>query len=274
MKFQHFIYAACCFALMACGSQKKKTMEETEVLIETSMGNMKVKLYNDTPKHRDNFIKLAKAGAYDNILFHRVVRGFMVQTGDPALKPAGVPLKVDTADYRYTIPAEIRYPRHFHKKGALAAARMGDHVNPEKASSGTQFYIVTGDTYTTASLMELYSAIYQSRVDTLYEELSRGRMKELYLLRRKGDQESLQALKDSLLHEAEVQVAAHPPKPFNEAQKQAYTTVGGAPHLDGEYTVFGEVVDGIQVAEAIGNVPVSKERPLQEVVVRKVTVLE
>lgn len=274
MKIQHLVYAACCVALMACGSQKKKAMEETEVLIETSMGDMKVRLYNDTPKHRDNFIKLAKAGAYDNILFHRVVRGFMIQTGDPALKPSGVPLAVDTSDYRYTIPAEIRYPRHFHKKGALAAARMGDYVNPEKASSGTQFYIVTGDTYTITTLMELYSAIYQSRVDTLYEELSRGRMKDLYLLRRKGDEEGLQALKDSLLHEAEVKVANHPPLPFNEAQKQAYTTVGGAPHLDGEYTVFGEVVEGIGVAEAIGNVPTAKERPLKEVVVKKVTVLE
>ena len=153
------IYIACCMAVMSCGPQKKKAMEETEVLIETSMGDMKVKLYNDTPKHRDNFIKLARAGAYDNILFHRVVRGFMVQTGDPALKPGGMKPAVDTAAYRYTIPAEIRYPRHFHKKGALAAARMGDDVNPEKASSGTQFYIVTGKTYTPSSLMELYSAI-------------------------------------------------------------------------------------------------------------------
>ena len=239
------IYIACCIAVMSCGPQKKKAMEETEVLIETSMGDMKVKLYNDTPKHRDNFIKLARAGAYDNILFHRVVRGFMVQTGD-----------------------------HFHKKGALAAARMGDDVNPEKASSGTQFYIVTGKTYTPSSLMELYSAIYQSRVDTLYEELSRGHLKEMYLMRRRGETEKLESLKDSLLHEAEAKVAAHPPVPFDEVQKQAYTTVGGAPHLDGEYTVFGEVVEGLQVAEAIEKVRTAKERPLQEIVVRKVTVLE
>lgn len=89
MNLKSLIYIACCMAVMSCGTQKKKAMEETEVLIETSMGDMKVKLYNDTPKHRDNFIKLARAGAYDNILFHRVVRGFMVQTGDPALKPGG-----------------------------------------------------------------------------------------------------------------------------------------------------------------------------------------
>ena len=139
MNLKSMIYIACCMAVMSCGPQKKKAMEETEVLIETSMGDMKVKLYNDTPKHRDNFIKLARAGAYDNILFHRVVRGFMVQTGDPALKPGGMKPAVDTAAYRYTIPAEIRYPRHFHKKGALAAARMGDDVNPEK---GLQRYAV------------------------------------------------------------------------------------------------------------------------------------
>ena len=268
------VYLACCLALCACGSQKKKGMEETQVLIETSMGGIKVKLYNDTPKHRDNFIRLAKEGAYDGILFHRVVRGFMVQTGDPARKAAGVAGAVDTAAYAYTLPAEIVYPRHFHKRGALAAARMGDDVNPEKASSGTQFYIVTGQTYTPSTLMELYSAIYQSRVDTLYEELRRGHVKELYLMRRKGEQDKLEALQDSLLRQAENEVAAHPPMLFSEAQKQAYTTVGGAPHLDGEYTVFGEVVEGMRVAEAISQVRTSKERPLQEVVVRKVTVLE
>lgn len=274
MKLSNLIGLAGCAMLLSCGSPKNKSMEETEVLIETSMGDIKVKLYNDTPRHRDNFIKLAKAGVYDNILFHRVVKGFMVQTGDPGIKPQGVPQSVDTADYRYTIPAEIVCPRHFHKKGALAAARMGDAVNPEKASSGTQFYIVTGKVFTPGSLMELYSAIYQSRIDTLYEQLSRDRMKDLYLMRKRGETEKLQALKDSLLREAEKRTAQNPPLPFNEEQKSAYSTVGGAPHLDNEYTVFGEVTEGIQVAEAIEKVRTSRERPLQEIVVKKVTVLE
>ena len=274
MKIRKFAFIVSCLALCACGTQKNKAMEETEVLIETSMGDIRVKLYNDTPKHRDNFIKLAKAGVYDNILFHRVVRGFMVQTGDPRLKAAGAPLTVDTAAYNYTLPAEIRYPAHFHKQGALAAARMGDDVNPDKESSGTQFYIVTGKTNTAGALRELYSAIYQSRVDAVGEKLARKHMKEMYMMRRNGEAEKLQALKDSLLREAENEVAAHPPMPFNETQKQVYATRGGAPHLDGEYTVFGEVVKGIHVAEAIANVRTSKERPLQEVVVRKVTVLE
>lgn len=249
-------------------------MEEKEVLIETSMGDIKVRLYDDTPKHRDNFIALAKSGVYDNILFHRVIKDFMVQTGDPGIKPSGVPLAVDTTAYRYTVPAEIRYPRHFHKKGALAAARMGDDVNPEKASSGTQFYIVTGKTYTPSSLMQLYSAMYQNQVELTYEKLSYGHVKEMYMMRRRGDAEQLQELKDSLMLEAEEMVASNPPQPFNEAQKQAYTTVGGAPHLDGEYTVFGEVVEGIKVAEAIEKVRTIKERPTQEIVIKKVTVLD
>ncbi len=275
MKCKYMVYAACCMAVVSCAPQNKKEAKgETEVLIETSMGNMKVKLYDDTPGHRDNFIKLARAGVYDDILFHRVVRGFMIQTGDPALKPAGMKPPADTAAYGYTIPAEIRYPAHFHKKGALAAARMGDDVNPEKASSGTQFYIVTGKTYTPGSLMELYSAVYQSRVDTLCARLLRNRRKEMNRMSHRGETQKMESLKDSLLREAEAEVAARPPVPFNDAQKQAYATVGGAPHLDGEYTVFGEVVEGIQVAEAIEKVRTAKERPLQEVVVRKVTVLE
>ncbi len=274
MKFKSLVCLAVCMAVMSCGSRKKEAVGETEVLIETSMGDMKVKLYDDTPKHRDNFVRLARSGAYDNILFHRIVRGFMVQTGDPAIKPAGMKPSVDTAAYRYTVPAEIRCPLHFHKKGALAAARMGDDVNPEKSSSGTQFYIVTGKTYTPAALMELYSAVYQSRVDTLYGRLWRERREEADLMRRRGETEKIESLKDSLLREAEAEVAAHPPVPFGEAQKQAYATVGGAPHLDGEYTVFGEVVEGLHVAEAIEKVRTAGERPLREIVVRKVTVLE
>lgn len=238
------------------------------------MGDIKVKLYNDTPKHRDNFIKLAKAGVYDNILFHRVVKNFMIQTGDPAIKPKGFSANIDTNAYRYTIPAEIRYPRHFHKKGALAAARMGDSVNPEKASSGTQFYIVTGKVFTPGSLIELYSAIYQSRIDTLYEQLSHIRMKDMFIMRKKGETEKLQALKDSLLLEAESRVASNPPLPFNEEQKRIYSTIGGAPHLDNEYTVFGEVIEGLQVAEAIEKVNTSKEKPVQEIIIKKVSVQE
>lgn len=268
------ILVLCTIVLLSCGSKKNKDMEETEVLIETSMGDIKVKLYNETPKHRDNFIRLAKEGVYDNTLFHRVIRNFMVQAGDPGLKPQGQPLTVDTNAYKYTVPAEIVYPRYFHRRGALAAARMGDDVNPNRESSGTQFYIVTGQEFTVSSLMELYSAIYQQKVEEAFEELSRQHMKELYLLRKKGQREQYEELKDSLLRVAEEKVAQNPPPVFTDKQKRTYTTVGGAPHLDGAYTVFGEVVSGIHVAEAISKVRTAKERPMQEIIIRKVTVLD
>lgn len=276
MKNKYLVIGMLGIALCVCGCRKNKggsEMEEKKVLIETTMGDMTVKLYNETPRHRDNFLKLVEDGAYNDILFHRVVRGFMVQSGDPAIKPGGKPATVDTSDYNYTIPAEIVYPRYFHKKGALAAARMGDDVNPERASSGSQFYIVTGKVYSPGRLMELYSLVYQQQLDDLVDELSRPHVKELYLLRKKGKSEELAALKDSILHEAEHRLAQNPPLHYTEAQKRAYQEVGGAPHLDGEYTVFGEVVEGIEVAEAIEKVRTVKERPVQEVAIKRMTVL-
>lgn len=260
--------------MAGCSNQKRNMEKETIVCFETSMGDIRVKLYNDTPKHRDNFIKLVKSGVYDNILFHRVIRNFMIQTGDPGLKPAGMPLTVDTNQYHYTIPAEIVYPKHFHKKGALAAARMGDDVNPEKASSSTQFYIVTGHTYDGAQLMELHQAIYQAKVDECRDTLSRSHMKELFLLRRSGNKEKLQALQDSLTRQAEEIVAKNPPAYFNETQKAVYASEGGAPHLDGDYTVFGEVIEGIQVAEAIEKVKTRKDRPVEDVYIKKAYIEE
>lgn len=262
----------CCISVLiltGCGRQKKNMEQETIVCIETSMGDIRVKLYNDTPKHRDNFMKLVQDGVYNQVLFHRVIRSFMVQTGDPGLKPAGVPLELDTNQYHYTVPAEIVYPKHFHKKGALAAARMGDDVNPEKASSSTQFYIVTGRTYDGAQLMELHNAIYQRKVEECLDTLSRSRMKELFLLRRSGDREKLQALQSALLKQAEELVMQNPPAYFNETQKAVYSSIGGAPHLDGEYTVFGEVIEGIQVAEAIEKVRTRKDRPVEEIFIRR-----
>lgn len=151
---------------------------------------------------------------------------------------------------------------------------MGDDVNPEKASSATQFYIVTGKTFSSGKLMELYSLVYQDKVDQLKEELSRPHIKEMYMLRKQGKQSELEALKDSILHQAEKQIAENPPLPFTDTQKKFYEEEGGAPHLDGEYTVFGEVVEGLNVAEAIEKVKTAKERPLQEIVIKKVTVLE
>lgn len=269
-----FVLLFTLFAAGGCKNKSKNMEKETIVRMETSMGTIRVKLYNETPKHRDNFLRLVQSGVYDDIIFHRVIREFMIQTGDPGLKAQGKPLTVDTNDYKYTIPAEIVYPRYFHKRGALAAARMGDDVNPRKESSGTQFYIVTGKTFTAGQLMELHSAIYQNKVDNLYDELSHKHMKEIFLMRKKGESAQLQALQDSLQRQAEETVAKNPPAYFTETQKQVYSSIGGAPHLDGEYTVFGEVIEGIEVAEAIERVKTRKDRPVEEVYIKTMSIEE
>jgi len=179
--------------------------KQTQVLIQTDFGNIKLALYNDTPLHRDNFIKLAKEGFFNGSIFHRVINGFMIQGGGA---PAG------KQEVSYRVPAEI-LPNHFHKKGALAAARMGDQVNPKKESSGSQFYIAQGVKYS-----------------------------------------------DAQLDQFEGQMG----KKFTQAQRTAYTTVGGTPHLDGGYTVFGEVLEGLEVVDKIAAVKTgAADKPVQDV---------
>ncbi len=277
MKASHI--ASILLSLMVCISCRHNSPDtkekETRVRIETSLGELEVKLYNETPIHRDNFLKLVRDGVYDNVLFHRIIREFMVQAGDPAQRTEEAATAVDTNELRYTLPAEIVYPRYYHKKGALAAARMGDDVNPLRESSGTQFYIVTGKVFTTGQLSELKNAVYQSKVDACYESLCQRHAEEINLMSRRKETEALQALRDSLLYEAESRIAANPPAPFTDMQKKTYTTVGGAPHLDGEYTVFGEVTDGMAVVEALEKVRTDeKDHPVREVFIRKMTVID
>ena len=159
----------CCALLVCllCGcSDKNDKIGKTEVVIETDRGKITLRLFDDTPVHRDNFIRLAKAGAYDGIIWHRVVKDMLIQSGDPRLKARGEELTVDTSEMHYTLPQEIRYPRHFHRAGALAAAREGNDVNPEKRSSGTQFYIVGGTVYTPGKLAEVHQLMQDA--DTLH----------------------------------------------------------------------------------------------------------
>ena len=183
----------CLIICILLGMTAQAQEKETIVLIKTTKGNITVTLYNDTPVHRDNFIKLINEGWYNNSPFHRVINNFMIQGGHN---------QDGSVDPGYTIPAEFR-SNHIHKKGALAAARQGDHVNPKKASSGCQFYIVQGQVLTPAHIQ-----MYQQRMGLT----------------------------------------------FTQEQIEAYTTVGGTPHLDGEYTVFGEVVEGLDVIDKIAKV--------------------
>lgn len=264
--------------LTACKSGQKKdgNMEkETKLKIETSAGDVIVKLYNETPKHRDNFIKLAENGTYEGTLFHRVIKDFMIQAGDPESKNAPKGKMLGSGDVGYTIPAEFVYPKYFHKKGVLSAARQGDNVNPEKESSGCQFYIVTGKAYSDSTLLGMEEQLNQGRLNNAFNALANKHTKEIYKMRKANDQDGLMNLQDSLIAQAEAQIAGEPEFRFTPEQVKAYTTVGGTPHLDGEYTVFGEVVEGIEVVDKIQKVKTDRsDRPEEDVIIKKVTVID
>lgn len=272
-----FTLMACC--LMACSGGQKKTTDmetgnETLVRLETTMGSITVKLYNETPKHRDNFIKLTKEGTYDSTLFHRVIKNFMIQAGDPQSKTATDTTTLGNGDVGYTLPAEFN-PKFFHKKGALAAARLGDEVNPNKESSGCQFYIVTGRKFSEAQMISMENQLNEARLETVFNELARKHMKEIYKMRKAGDNDGLLELQDSLEAQARGIVAKEPALKFSREQIAAYTTVGGAPHLDGAYTVFGEVTEGMEVIDKIQAVKTNRaDRPETDVRILKATVIE
>ncbi|WP_418573104.1 peptidylprolyl isomerase [Phocaeicola sp.] len=272
-----FTLMACC--LMACTGNQKKTTDmetgnETLVRLETTMGNITVKLYNETPKHRDNFIKLVKEGTYDSTLFHRVIKNFMIQAGDPQSKTATDTTTLGNGDVGYTLPAEFN-PKFFHKKGALAAARLGDDVNPKKESSGCQFYIVTGRKFSEAQMISMENQLNDARLENVFNELARKHMKEIYKMRKAGDNDGLLELQDSLETQARAIVAKEPALKFSREQIAAYTTVGGAPHLDGAYTVFGEVTGGMDVVDKIQAVKTNRaDRPETDVRILKATVIE
>lgn len=263
--------------LVSCKSRSKKegNMDnQTLVRIETSLGDIKVKLYNETPKHRDNFIKLAKQGAYEGTLFHRVIKDFMIQAGDPDSKNAPKGKMLGSGDVGYTLPAEFVYPQLFHKKGVLSAARQGDNVNPKKESSGCQFYIVTGKVFNDSTLLSMENQKNENRVNIIFNTLAQKHMKEIYKMRKANDEDGLYELQEKLFEEAQREAAKEPDFHFTAEQIKAYTTIGGTPHLDGEYTVFGEVVEGMEVVEKIQCVKTDRsDRPEEDVKILKVVVL-
>ena len=263
--------------LAACGAKSKKTNEmgkRTQVKIETTQGDILVELYNETPQHRDNFIKLAKQGTYDNTLFHRVIKEFMIQAGDPDSKEANDSAALGSGDVGYTIPAEI-LPQFYHKKGALAAARMGDEVNPKKESSGCQFYIVTGRKFREAQLLDMVAQKNNYRVKAIFSQLQAKHAKEFFKLRKAQDKQGLIALQDSLEAQAYELAKQQETPGFTPEQMTAYTTIGGAPHLDGEYTIFGQVLEGIETVEKIEAAKTGRaDRPVENIRILKMTVLE
>lgn len=247
---------------------------ETLVRLETTEGNITVKLYDETPKHRDNFIKLAKEGVYDSTLFHRVIKNFMIQAGDPQSKTASDTATLGSGDVGYTLPAEIN-PKFFHKRGVLAAARLGDEVNPNRESSGCQFYIVTGRKFSEAQMINMENQMNEARLENIFNELARKHMKEIYKMRKTNDTEGLLELQDSLEAQARAKVAKEPALKYTKEQISAYTTIGGAPHLDGAYTIFGEVTEGMDIVDKIEKVKTNRgDRPEKDIRILKAEVLD
>lgn len=211
------IFALVCLVAALNVSAETKSKQKM-VLIETTMGNIKIELYDETPLHRDNFLKLVEENFYEGVLFHRVIKNFMIQAGDPKSKDADESVQLGAGGVGYTIPAEIVFPKYYHKRGALAAARQADFVNPKRESSGCQFYIVEGRTCSDEELN-----MFESRNEV-------------------------------------------PGFKYSDEQRRVYKTFGGTPHLDGQYTVFGEVVEGFDVLQKIANVATRRgDRPVEDV---------
>ena len=232
------------------------------VTLKTTMGDIKLKLYNETPLHRDNFVKLAKKGYYNGLLFHRVIKNFMIQGGDPDSRHARKGQLLGNGGPGYTIPAEIR-PHLFHKKGSLAAARMGDKINPEKTSSGSQFYIVQGKTFSDQELDQIEKRIDQTNQNAIFYYFQKQVTKEMKSASGKTDQQKL-------MQEVQIRAADslehYKPFHFSDIQRKTYKTTGGAPHLDGNYTVFGEVVSGMDIVDKIASMPTdNNDRPLEDI---------
>lgn len=234
--------------------------------IKTTEGDILISLSDLTPLHRDNFIKLAESGFYDGVSFHRVIKEFMIQTGDGATKQDTSSLQDD-----YTIPAEIN-DTLFHKRGAVAAARMGDDVNPERNSSGTQFYIVQGKVYNDSTLATTVQRIEYNRRQYMYN-------KALIDLRKEAETDTAPANEDEIQQNAIIRAyeAMEEAGPYvmPEHRRNLYKTVGGTPFLDGAYTVFGEVLEGMEVVDAIaGTATDMTDKPVQDIRILKVKIIK
>lgn len=247
-----------------------QTFSPETILISTPYGNMKLKLFNETPKHRDNFLKLVREHFYDSLLFHRVIEGFMIQGGDPDSKYAEPAKLLGDGDLKYTIPAEY-VPALCHKKGMLCAARNGDDVNPEKASSAAQFYIVQGKVRTEEDLISFEKRINKPIIVKIKEDILNN--PENALLKEKIATAKKEQNNDSLMVYFKVvnklvdeEYAKTPHYTFPPEHKTIYKTIGGTPHLDSQYTIFGEVIEGLEVIDKIAAVGKNKDdRPLIEV---------
>ena len=257
MKYKFLAIILMAATINSCGgasSQNAKAQsanDETKVLIKTTVGDITIKLYNETPQHRDNFIKLVEEHYYDSILFHRVIKDFMVQAGDPESKNAEKGVQLGAGGPGYTIPAEFVYPKYFHKRGALSAARQADQVNPERKSSGSQFYIVTGKTYNKYELQDMEKQLRQKQGQGIFDRLVAQNMDSIMSMQMAGDNDGIMKLQEELNAKTNEIFQQQGPFKFTEEQVDTYMSEGGTPFLDNDYTVFGEVIDGMKAVYKI-----------------------
>jgi cyclophilin family peptidyl-prolyl cis-trans isomerase len=270
MKKQYTLLSVFLIAVVSLGLlsfKKKRQPKEVQIKITTVYGDMVVKLYNETPQHRDNFIKLVEEGFYDSLLFHRVINNFMIQGGDPDSKLAAPNVELGNGGPGYDIPAEF-VPTIFHQKGALAAAREGDDINPTKMSSGSQFYIVQGMVWDSVKLREMeFKKMQKARSNELKNQLNleaNAALKDKYML---AIQNGNKVAAAEVMNELEPAVDSVLQKyVYSQAQIDAYSSVGGTPHLDADYTVFGQVVEGLDIIDSIAQVRTDRhDRPLENV---------
>jgi len=257
------------FLVFAVSCNSPGGNNNTIISVKTTLGDIKIKLYDETPVHRDNFIKLINSGFFDGVSFHRVIKDFMIQAGDPATKSGNLSNLPDSLN-TYTIPAEFT-SQYFHKKGALAAAREGNDVNPEMRSSGTQFYIVQGKKYTEEELTQAEQRINSNLKQGVFNRIVRTTSDSI-------------RLSGKITTDAEIQEIATM-KMFRyltnyknyiipEDHRNLYKSVGGVPRLDGTYTVFGEVIEGLSIVDKIASVPTnSSDKPLTDIKILKIKIL-
>lgn len=258
----------------ACGAGNN-TGNEREILFKTTMGDIHVKLYNETPAHRDNFISLVEQNYFDSILFHRVIRDFMIQGGDPDSKGAPKGAHLGSGGPEYTLPAEFIYPQYFHKRGALSAARQADQVNPERRSSGSQFYIVTGKKYREEELRVMQKQMLNQERQSIFNSLCMERRDTIIKMQQENDEAGLTRLQTELNQKLDTIMQSKGGVKFTDEQIKAYTTVGGTPFLDNQYTVFGEVLDGMDVVDKIQKVRTdANDRPVEDVMIISATIIK
>lgn len=242
------------------------------ITLTTTEGDIRVRLYDETPIHRDNFVKLCREGYYDQTLFHRVIKDFMIQGGDPDSRTATPTQMLGTGGPDYTLEAEIQ-PALFHRRGTLAAARQGDEVNPERRSSGSQFYITWGQVYNEGQLRQMERQLAMMAEQQRFQQLAAEHKAEIMQLRRNRDREGLMVLQEQLV--AQAKADAKNAGTLSDAQREAYTTQGGVPHLDGQYTVFGEVVEGLDIVERIQSTETRPgDRPVNDIRILSTAVVE